>query len=74
MVSCKKKGPPKKDARKLGIADHVKQSVAKRRHRSPIAPETAIEEVHKNVAQMREFDELKLNQFKDSKDGLVGNV
>ncbi len=58
----------------MGIANHVKQGVAKRRHKNPVAPETAIEEVHKNAAQMREFDEPKLNQFEDSKDSLVGNA
>ncbi len=73
-TAAKKKGRPKKDAWKLGIADHVKQGVAKRRHKNPVAPETAIKEVRKNAAQMREFDELQLNQFEDSKDGLVGNV
>jgi hypothetical protein len=70
----KKKGCPKKDARKLGIVDYVKQGVAKRRHKNPIAPETATKEVHKNTEQMRVFNELKLNQFGDSKDGLVGNA
>jgi hypothetical protein len=48
--------------------------IAKRRHKNPVAPETAIEDVHKNAAQMTEFVELKLNQFKDSKDSLVGNA
>ena len=36
--------------------------------------ETAIKEVHENTEQMRVFNELKLNQLGDSKDGLVGNV
>ena len=58
----------------MGIADHVKQGVLKRCHKNPIAPETAIEEVLQNAAQMREFDELKLNQFEDSKDSLVGKA
>jgi len=74
-AAAKKKGRPKKDARKLGIVDYVKQGVAKRRHKKPIVrPETAIKEVHKNTEQMRVFDELKSNQFEDSKDGLVGNA
>jgi len=95
-AAAKKKGHPKKDARKLGIVDYVKQGVvkrhqknpiapetaikevqqgvAKRRRKNPIAPETAIKEVHKNTEQMRVFDELKSNQFEDSKDGLVGNA
>jgi hypothetical protein len=29
-AAVKKKGHPKKDARKLGVADHIKQVVAKR--------------------------------------------
>ena len=73
-AAAKKKGRPKKDARKLGIVDHVKQGIAKRRRKNPIAPETAIKEVHKNTKQTRVFDELKSNQFEDSKDGLVGNA
>ena len=73
-AAAKKKGRPKKDARKLGIADHAKQGVAKRHNKNPVAPETAIEDVHENAAQMREFVELKSNQFEDSKDSRVGNV
>ena len=38
---------------------------------NPITPETVMEEAHDNAAQMRQFDELKLNQFKDSKNSLV---
>jgi hypothetical protein len=73
-AAAKKKGRPKKDARKLGITDHIKQGVAKRRHKNPVAPETAIKDVHEHAAQMRQFVELKLNQFEDSKDGFVGNA
>ncbi len=58
----------------MGITDHLKQGVAKRRRKKPIAPETAIKEVHESAPQMREFNELKLNQFEDSKGGLVGNA
>jgi hypothetical protein len=70
----KKKGRPKKDARKLGIVDYVKQGVAKRCRKNPIAQETATKEVHDDTKQMRVFDELKSNQFEESKDGLVGNA
>ncbi len=71
----KKKGRPKKDPRKLGIVDYVKQQgVAKRHRKNPIAPETAIKEVHEDTEQMRVFDELKSNQFGNSKDGIVGNA
>ncbi len=73
-AAAKKKGCPKKDARKLGIADHVKQGVAKRRRKNPVASDTAIEDAHENAAQMREFVELKSNQLVESKDGLVGKA
>ena len=74
-AATKKKGRPKKDARKLGIVDNVKQGVAKRRRKKPIArPATVIKEVHENTKQMRVFDVLKLNQFENSMDGLVGNA
>jgi hypothetical protein len=74
-AAAKKKGRPKKERRKLGIADYVKQGVAKKRRKNPIAPETAIKEVHENAEQiMIAFDELKSNQFEDSKDGVVGNA
>jgi len=74
-AAAKKKGRSKKDARKLGIVDYVKQGIAKRRRKQTIAPETAIKEVvHENTEQMRVFNELKSNQFEDSKDGLVGNA
>jgi len=59
-AAAKKKGRPKKDAWKLGIVDHVKQGIAKRRRKNPIAPETAIKEVYESTEQMRVFDELKL--------------
>ncbi len=71
-AAAKKKGCPKKDARKLGTAEHVKQGVEKRHSKNPIVPETIIKEVHDNVAQMRQFDELKLNQLEDTKDRVVG--
>jgi len=54
--------------------DYVKQGVVKRRPKNPIAPQTAIKEVHENTKQMRVLDELKSNQFEGSKDGLVGNA
>ncbi len=73
-AAAKKKGRPKKDARKLRIADHVKQGIAKRRRKNPVAPDTAIEDTHENAAEMREFVELKSNQFVESKDGLVGKA
>ena len=47
----------------------------KKRRKNPIAPKTAIKEVHENAEEiMKAFDELKSNQFEDSKDGVVGNA
>jgi hypothetical protein len=72
MKYCPSWAAPKK--KKLGIVDYVKQGVAKRHHKKPIAPETTIKEVHEDTKQMRVFDDLKSNQFGDTKDGLVGNA
>jgi hypothetical protein len=58
-AAAKKKGRPKKDARKLGITDHVKQGIAKRHRKNPVAPDTAIKDAHENAAQMRKSVELK---------------
>jgi hypothetical protein len=73
-VSAKKKDRPKKDTRKLGIVDHVKEGVAKRRHKNPIAPDTAVKDGHDNTAHIREFVKLQSNLDAESKDGLVGNT
>ena len=73
-VAAKKKGRPKKDARKLGIADYVKEGVAKRRRKNPIAPDTAIKDGHDNAAHIREFVKLQSNLDAESKDGLVGKA
>ena len=54
--------------------DHVKQGVAKRRRKNPVAPDTAIKDAHENAAQMREFVELESNEFVESKDGLEGKA
>jgi len=35
-ILMKKKGRPKKDTRKLGIVDYVKQGIAKRRRKNPL--------------------------------------
>jgi hypothetical protein len=58
----------------LGIADQVKQGIAKRRCKNPVAPDTAIKDAHENAAQMREFVELESNEFVESKDGLEGKA
>ncbi len=73
-VSAKKKSRPKKDARKLGITDHVKEGVAKRCRKNPVAPVTAIKDAHENAAHIREYVKLQSNQFAESKDGLVGKA
>jgi hypothetical protein len=73
-VAAKKKGRPKKDARKLGIANYVKEDVAKRRRKNPIARDTAVEDGHDNTTHIREFVELQSNLDSESKDGLVGKA
>jgi hypothetical protein len=55
----KKKGRPKKDTRKLGIADHVQEATAKRRRRnyrsnSAVEPKTIVEEVNEDNTQHRD--------------------
>ena len=72
----KKKGRPKKDTRKLGIADHVQEATAKRRRRnnrsnSAVVPNTIVEEVDEDNAEIAQFDKMEL---KDTKDGVVGNA
>ncbi len=73
-VAAKKKGRPKKDARKLGITDFVKEGVVKRRHKNPIAPDTAVKDGHDNTGHIREFVELQSNLDSESKDGLEGKA
>jgi hypothetical protein len=58
----------------LGIRDYVKEGVAKRRRKNPIAPVTAVEAGHDNTAHIREFVELQSNLDSESKDGLVGKA
>jgi hypothetical protein len=78
LGGSKKEGSPEEGRTEVGNRDYVKQGVAKRHRKNPIAPQTAIKEVQENThgdtEQMRVFDELKSNQFGDSKDGLVGNA
>ncbi len=59
-VAPKKKGCPKKDARKLGIADHVQQGTSKRPPQNPVLPETIVKKVDKDDAEIGQFEELKL--------------
>ena len=71
-VAPRKKGRPKKEARKLGIADHVQQgvqkSVGKRRQQNPIVHQTIVEGVDENQAGIQELDDIELE---DMKDGVV---
>ena len=46
----KKKGRPKKNVRKLGISDHIKQGGAKRRRKKKNVPQTVIQEENKDYA------------------------
>jgi hypothetical protein len=39
----------------VGISDHVKQGVAKRRHRNPSVAETVTEEVNKDDGGIQDF-------------------
>ncbi len=71
-VAPRKKGRPKKDTRKLGIADHVQQGVqkgvAKRRRQNPVVHQTIVEGVDENQAGIQELDDIELE---DTKDGVV---
>ena len=75
-IAAKKKGRPKSNARKLGIADYVKQGVAKtkRRRKNPVPLNNDVEDGHENTAHIREFIELQPNVDSESKDGLVGKA
>jgi len=72
-VAPRKKGRPKNDARKLGIADHVQKGVqkrvAKRRRQNPAVHQTIVEGLDENQADIKELDNIELE---DTKDGVVG--
>jgi hypothetical protein len=65
----KEKGRPKKDTRKKGIADHVQEATAKRRHRNNRKP--IFDEVEEDNAEIAQFMEIEME---DTKDGVVGNA
>jgi hypothetical protein len=73
-VAPKKKGRPKKEVRKLGIADHVQQAAAKRRRKSkPVAvPDTIVEEVDEDNAEIARYDDNI--ELEDTKDGVIGSA
>jgi hypothetical protein len=75
-VAANKKGRPKKDARKLGISDYVKEGVSKtkRRRKNPVPLNNEVKDGHDNTAHVREFIELQSNIDPESKDGLVGKA
>jgi len=75
-IAANKKGRPKKDARKLGISDYVKEGVSKskRRRKNPVPLNNDGEDGHENTAHIREFIELQSNVESESKDGLVGKA
>jgi hypothetical protein len=74
-VAPRKKGRPKKDARKLGIADHVQQGVqkdvAKWRRRNTIVHQTIVVGVDENQAGIQYHGDIELE---DTKDGVVEYV
>ena len=71
-VAPKKKGRPKKEVRKLGIADHVQQAVAKRRRKNkPVTvPDTIVEAVDEDNAEIARYDDNI--ELEDTKDGVIG--
>jgi hypothetical protein len=70
-VAPRKKGRPKKEVRKLGIADHVEQGVGKKRHRNKdVTSENAGENIEDNVG-IGEFDEIEVDK---TKDGIIGEI
>ena len=70
-VAPRKKGRPKKEARKLGIANHVEQGAGKKRRCNKDATsENAGENVEDNVG-IGDFDEIKVE---DTKDGIIGEI
>ncbi len=71
-VAPRKKGHPKKDARKLEITDHVQQGVqkggGKRRRQNPVVHQTIVDGLDENQAGIQELDDIELE---DTKDGVV---
>ena len=70
-AALKKKGRPKKDTQKKGIADHVQEATAKRCRRNN--RKTIVEEVDEDNAEIAQFDEIEI-EMEDTKDGVVGNA
>ena len=73
-VAPKKKGRPKNNVRKLGIADHVQQSVVKRRRKNqPVTvPDTIVEVVEEDNAEIARYDDNI--ELEDTKDGVIGSA
>jgi hypothetical protein len=73
-VAPRKKGRPKKEARTLGIADHVQQGVQKgikkrRRQNTVVHHQTIVEGVDENQAGIQHHGNIEME---DTKDGIVG--
>jgi hypothetical protein len=81
-VAPKKKGRPKKEVRKLGIADHVQQAAAKRRRKNKTVavPDTIVEEVDEDNAEIAGYDNKMIGvledmkDMEDTKDGVIGSA
>jgi hypothetical protein len=78
-VAPGKKGRPKKDVRKMGIADHVQQAVAKRARKKKVAEMelhrgTVLQEVDEDNAAIAELEMANLDVDEDTKDGAQGAV
>jgi hypothetical protein len=80
-VAPKKKGRPKKEVRKLGIADHVQQAAAKRRRKNKTVavPDTIVEEVDEDNAEIARYDNKMIvledmKDMEDTKDGVIGSA
>jgi len=69
----KKKGRPKTNVRKLGIADHIKLAGAKRKKKKRNAAKTVIGDEHEEDACIQVFDDLDVKK-KENEDGVAGSV
>ncbi len=80
-VAPNKKGRPKKEVQKLGVADHVQQAAAKRRRKNKpvVVPDAIVEEVDEDDAEIARPDnkmivmEDMIDQ-EDTKDGVIGSA
>lgn len=80
-VAPKQKGRPKKELRKLGVADHVQQAAAKRRRKNkPVrVPDAIVEEIDEDNAEIARHDNnmILMQDMIDpdnTKDGEIGSA